>query len=326
MDRKSFSRVEIKDADKGLVSAVFSTFDVVDHDGDVTLKGAFTDGQAVVISAYGHRSWKGALPVGKGVIREDGDTAVLDGEFFMDTVEGRDTFTVVKRLAEDNLQEWSYSLDDVESERGTKDGRSVRFLKRIGLVKEVSPVLMGAGIETHTLGVKGRKQLQSALWEALRNAGRERYGAEDTYVWIDDFDVDELYAVFCISADDTETRFVRVSFERADDGTVTLAADERDVDRTVAYQPKTLKFSEHADTVLADVDALVTRATEVMALRATKGKGLSDTSADQLRRVGAELDRLKALLEQPTPIPEDELQDAAAAEYLRFVASQHTGA
>ena len=41
----------------------------------MTLKGAFTTGQAVVVSAYGHGSWEGKLPVGKGVIREEGDLA-----------------------------------------------------------------------------------------------------------------------------------------------------------------------------------------------------------------------------------------------------------
>lgn len=323
MDRKSLSRVEIKDADRGEVAAVFSTFDAVDNDGDVTLKGAFTDGQPVAISAYGHTSWAGELPVGKGAIRELETEAVLEGRFFMDTSHGLDTFRTVKALSEDGLQEWSYSLDQVTAERGEFAGQQVRFLKKIGLVKEVSPVLMGAGIATRTLDVKGHKQLQSALSVALRNVGRERFGSDDAYVWVADFDVDEHWAVYTVDDEDGETRYVRVSFTRNDDGTVALADDERDVSRVVAYAPKSLKFTEHADTVLADIGGLVARATEVMALRAAKGKGLAEHSTDQLRRVGAELERLKALLEQPAPPTtptDDEAREAATREFLRFVA------
>ncbi|WP_206700431.1 hypothetical protein, partial [Actinomadura sp. RB99] len=84
MDTKSL-RVEVKDADKGEVTAVFSTFDVVDSDRDVTKAGAFEDGAEVVISAYGHTSWSGLLPVGKGVIRTTKTEALLEGSFFLDT-------------------------------------------------------------------------------------------------------------------------------------------------------------------------------------------------------------------------------------------------
>jgi hypothetical protein len=53
--------------EKGAVRAIISTMNVVDHDGDLVLPGAFGQ-QRVIISAYGHGSWQGALPVGKGRI------------------------------------------------------------------------------------------------------------------------------------------------------------------------------------------------------------------------------------------------------------------
>jgi len=151
---KTFSRVEIKDADKGEVSAVFATLEVIDSDGDVTPKGAFEDGAKAAISAYGHKSWQGALPVGKGSIREVGTEAIFDGRFFMDTADGAATFAVVKALAEDGLGEWSYGYDPVEFSFGEHDGKQVRFLNRLK-VHEVSPVLLGAGIGTRTLAAKG---------------------------------------------------------------------------------------------------------------------------------------------------------------------------
>jgi len=135
VDSKPLQRVEVKDAAKGQVSAVFATFNVIDKDKDVTVPGAFEDGAEVVISNYGHASWGGMLPVGKGRIRQTKSEAILDGQFFMDTAAGRDTFTVVKQLGA--RQQWSYGYDAIEAEQGTFAGQVVRFLKRL-VVPEVS--------------------------------------------------------------------------------------------------------------------------------------------------------------------------------------------
>ena len=145
MDVKSLTaRVEIKDADKGTVDCVFATTGVKDKDGDVTVKGAFSN-EDVVISAYGHASWGGALPTGKGAIREVGDEAVMSGQFFMDTMHGADTFKTVKGLGP--LQQWSYGYDAKEFSFGDFNGERVRFLKQLATY-EVSPTMMGAGINT----------------------------------------------------------------------------------------------------------------------------------------------------------------------------------
>lgn len=151
---KTLADVELKEeGDRGQVTAVFSTFDVVDLDGDVTRKGAFTEGAPVVISAYGHTSWDGSLPIGKGTIHERDDDAVLRGSFFLNTSHGRDAWETVKELSTAGLQEWSYSLQNVSAEEGEVDGKAVRVLTKID-VKEVSPVLRGAGIDTRTLTIK----------------------------------------------------------------------------------------------------------------------------------------------------------------------------
>lgn len=155
MHTKTLTRVRVKDEALGQIEAVFSTLGVVDSDGDVTAKGAFTDGASVVISAYGHRSWDGDLPLGKGVIREDGNDVLLEGEFFMNTTHGRDAFLTVKALSDSDLQEWSYSLEDVVSEKSTLDGRDVNLIKSV-TVKEVSPVLRGAGVNTRTITAKSK--------------------------------------------------------------------------------------------------------------------------------------------------------------------------
>ena len=84
--------VSIKSEAKGEVEAVFARLNVVDHDGDVTVPGAFKEGQTVAISQHGHTIWDGTAPVGKGTIHTVGETAVFRGKFFMDMQAARDTF------------------------------------------------------------------------------------------------------------------------------------------------------------------------------------------------------------------------------------------
>jgi hypothetical protein len=241
MNRKTISRVEVKDEDRGEVAAVFSTLGVIDSDGDVTLPGAFEDGAKVRISAYGHKSWDGVLPVGKGSIREVGDEAIMTGRFFLDTPAGAETFTVVKELSADGLQEWSYGYDPVEFSFGEQDDRPVRFLSKLK-VHEVSPVLLGAGVGTRTLTVKSG-----------------------------------------------------------------------------------MKFGEHIEAVGADLEALVARASEVVALRAEKGKAIAEDSAVGLARIAASAKRLEELL-LAGPTDTDTIADELGREFARFVALTTQGA
>lgn len=157
MKHKSLRGLKITDAEEGRVQAIFATLNVIDSDGDVTVPGAFEKGAEVRVSAYNHASWQaGQLPVGKGTIREEGEHAILDAQFFMDTTHGHDTFTVIKQLGD--LGEWSYGYDVLDGEPGQKDGRDVKFLKSLK-VHEVSPVILGAGVGTRTLAVKSIKEM-----------------------------------------------------------------------------------------------------------------------------------------------------------------------
>jgi HK97 family phage prohead protease len=162
METKRIDALDLKlDGPEGSFRARFASFNVIDRDGDVTLPGAFTNGQPVKIAAWGH-DWR-ALPVGKGTLYTDAGHAYVRGQFFTDTGAGRDTYTTVKHLGE--LQEWSYGYNVVDSERGRHEGRPVRFLKRLE-VFEVSPVLVGAGIGTMTEAIKG--------WAAASEEEQER--------------------------------------------------------------------------------------------------------------------------------------------------------
>jgi HK97 family phage prohead protease len=147
-------RFSVKSADEGTVTAIFSRFNVKDLDGDVTMPGAFEDGAEVLISAYNHETWCGGLPVGKGVIHCDDEKAWLDGQFFLDTQAGKETFTTVKNVGD--LQEWSYGYKVLETGEVTDAMYQQgvwRVLKKLK-VWEVSPVMVGAGIGTETVSIK----------------------------------------------------------------------------------------------------------------------------------------------------------------------------
>jgi hypothetical protein len=172
---------EFKLDEHGAVTVAFAQLDVIDRDSDVTLSGAFPR-KDVPMSAYGHSSWDGALPIGRGSIREVSGWAVFDGSFLMDTDQGRNGYATVKAMAD--LQEWSYGYVPTKASYGERDGRHVRFLEGLD-VFEVSPVLVGAGIGTHTMAIKSggpgpglpyADHLEGLLdeWKALMDRTRDR--------------------------------------------------------------------------------------------------------------------------------------------------------
>ena len=160
--------INVKVLDEGIVEAVFSTLNVKDHDGDVTLPGAFQEGATLLASEYGHSVFlDSSAPVGKGTLTVAGDSVVASIKYFMDTQRGEQAFKTVKAIGLD--QQWSYGYDLIDAERGVFNGEEVRFLKRLDAF-EVSPVLRGAGINTRTLAVKGAEGLKFAEQAALATA------------------------------------------------------------------------------------------------------------------------------------------------------------
>jgi hypothetical protein len=299
--RKSMQSVEVKADDSGQVEAVFATLGVVDHDGDVLTKGAFTDGAPVVISAYGHRSHIGELPIGKGRIVMSDTEARLHGQFFLDTTHGLDAFRTVKALSDgDSLQEWSFSLRDIESHTEKVDGRDANVITKVS-VKEVSPVLEGAGIATRTLAAKNATTKRSArqVEAALLGAGRARWEGDE--VAVADWDGHRGTATYSVTAPTGTARLVQVSYA-PDGANVTLGDDEADVDLVTEYVPKGARFVDQAAVVLADLTKLTERAIEVAAMRGDKGKGLSAETVVVLAALQAQADKLKTVVEHSAAV------------------------
>jgi hypothetical protein len=152
MERKTFGDGgELKTGVQGLATATFIRYNVVDHDGDVTLPGAVPEGAIVPVSPWNHGIWKpGGLPVGKATLSSLGDEALAEVKFFLNMPEGLAHWQVLDEL---KTCEWSYGYDVLDFELGDWQGQRVRFLKSLA-VYEVSPVLRGAGIGTGTANLR----------------------------------------------------------------------------------------------------------------------------------------------------------------------------
>ena len=152
MEKKIYdTKLEFKeDADQtGQFRALFSRFNNIDKQGDITLPGAFEEGAPIKIAYCGHR-WEN-LPVGRGEIHQDDEKAWVDGRFFLDTEAGLETYKTIKALGD--LAEWSYGFEVLDAAEDKVDGKKVRVLKKLKTF-EVSPVFIGAGNNTQTLAIK----------------------------------------------------------------------------------------------------------------------------------------------------------------------------
>lgn len=102
-----------------------------------------------------------------------------------------------------------------------------------------------------------RETLQSTVAEQLTAAAQERWANAATFVYMDDYDPDQGWAVFCISPQGGERSYVQVAYEATADG-VTLATDTQEVRRTTAYEPVTSAAteSEKEEAEMAETERL----------------------------------------------------------------------
>lgn len=152
METKHFKTEKVKE---GRIEAIVATLGTIDKDGDVTEAGAFGDQTVVMLPTH---DWS-SVPLGKGTISEDGEKAIA--KLKMNDTELASEWYKALRFDYENqpsIQEWSYGFDILASRQGEFQGEKVRFLEQLR-IHEVSPVLVGAGINTQTLNVKRQNQL-----------------------------------------------------------------------------------------------------------------------------------------------------------------------
>ena len=124
---------------------------MVDHDDDLTKRGAFGEQGVVILPTHDFSS----VPLGKGKTREEGNEAIADFKLNLNipaAKEWRDALAFDLKNAP-ALQEWSYSYRPTEYSFEERDGKTIRILEKLEVI-EVSPVIRGAGIGTRTREMK----------------------------------------------------------------------------------------------------------------------------------------------------------------------------
>lgn len=122
-------------------------------------------------------------------------------------------------------------------------------------VFEVTATTTPMNNDTRVTGWKGLKQLAGVTRDQLDALGREKFGGQNTYVYVDDFDPDAGFAVFGVmSENDASSSFQKVGYGAQEDGTLALADDPTEVTRGVTYRPKGMdSLRARADAVALEV-------------------------------------------------------------------------
>lgn len=94
-------------------------------------------------------------------------------------------------------------------------------------------------IESARLAVPAHLQetLDSEIREGLDSAATAAWGGDSIYVYCQDFDVDNAWAIFWINPDNEESYYYKSQFSRDSEGNVSLAGDPEKVKRDVSYVP-----------------------------------------------------------------------------------------
>ena len=143
------------DSPEGVIIARVGSLGTPDREGDVILRGA-VGRQEVFLSRWNHSSKRlfGELPVGGGVIYEQGDTLMSEVSYLMHIPAAREAYETVKGLG--SMIQWSIAHRPVKWDF-LQDGEMIhRHLSEI-TVSEVSPVDIGAAADTRTLTVKSAR-------------------------------------------------------------------------------------------------------------------------------------------------------------------------
>ncbi len=257
-DNLSFKNapIELKeDGDTRYIEAVFSLFDTIDSDNDVTkansLRSGYTGNKVPLV--WNH-DW--SKVIGRGIIETDNQKAVFKG-YFLNTEAGKEAYETVKAMQD--MQQFSYGFQVLKSSKGTHiDSKGeevpVRVLEDVK-VWEVSPVLVGAQ--------------QNSFVQALKS-GLQTY-------------------------DDVDTEFEEVKEEESKYGKCTYEKDgkcakEKDLkissatDASISSSQQGMRLGEHAVASLEELKAFTERIEDLALLRNSEKKTLSSKSTEMLAK------------------------------------------
>jgi len=259
-DNLSFKNapIELKeDGDTRYIEAVFSLFDTIDSDNDVTkansLRSGYTGNKVPLV--WNH-DW--SKVIGRGIIETDNQKAVFKG-YFLNTEAGKEAYETVKAMQD--MQQFSYGFQVLKSSKGTHiDSKGeeipVRVLEDVK-VWEVSPVLVGAQ--------------QNSFVQALKS-GLQTYDDVDT-------EFEE------VKQEDEESKYGKCSYEK--DG---KCAKEKDLkissatDASISSSQQGMRLGEHAVASLEELKAFTERIEDLALLRNSEKKTLSSKSTEMVAK------------------------------------------
>ena len=275
--------IELKeDGDTRYIEAVFSLFDTIDSDNDVTKANALRSGYTgnKVPLVWNH-DW--SKVIGRGIIETDNQKAVFKG-YFLPTEAGKEAYETVKAMQD--MQQFSYGFQVMKSEKGKHiDSKGeevpVRVLQDVK-VWEVSPVLVGAQ--------------QNSFVQALKS-GLEPYDPEEK---IDDIDTEfeEVKDDECI-----DEKYGKKKCTYGKDG---KCAKEMRKDLEISSETDTgisnssqqgMRLGEHAVASLEELKAFTERIEDLASLRNSEKKTLSQKSTEMVATYIAGLNSIYSKLD-----------------------------
>ena len=275
--------IELKeDGDTRYIEAVFSLFDTIDSDNDVTKANALRSGYTgnKVPLVWNH-DW--SKVIGRGIIETDNQKAVFKG-YFLPTEAGKEAYETVKAMQD--MQQFSYGFQVMKSEKGKHiDSKGeevpVRVLQDVK-VWEVSPVLVGAQ--------------QNSFVQALKS-GLEPYDPEEK---IDDIDTEfeEVKDDECI-----DEKYGKKKCTYGKDG---KCAKEMRKDLEISSETDTgisnssqqgMRLVEHAVASLEELKAFTERIEDLASLRNSEKKTLSQKSTEMVATYIAGLNSIYSKLD-----------------------------
>lgn len=310
-------------SDDGRGRIKFAKLNVIDHDGDWIPAGSIGEQVAHIMPMH---SWKDADPPFLGVARtsEQDGYAIADLEINTDLPRAQHWRSALKFALDRGLNvEWSYGFEfqndpQLAAEKGAK-----RALKNQRVI-EVSPVVMGAGLETGTLEMKSRELDQKAWaelagsWEAAQEAIRTAahallLGEDDGWVSIQaTFSDRVIVGEYRYDDGDGRTeRFWQFSWTAGADGEVRLG-DQAEVEFSVVVQEKQISYADQFFRLIQEGQAFVARSKALAALRVEQGRNLSRTYKERLQRLAVDLEALMAETDSKGQTVEPEATGAPA--------------
>ena len=254
--------IELKeDGDKRYIEAVFSLFDTIDSDNDVTKANALRSGYTgnKVPLVWNH-DW--SKVIGRGIIETDNQKAVFKG-YFLNTEAGKEAYNTVKEMQD--MQQFSYGFQVMKSSKGKHiDSKGeevpVRVLEDVK-VWEVSPVLVGAQ--------------QNSFVQALKS-GLEPYEPDE--------EVDEIDTEFEEVKEPENEKYKKCSYGK--DGKCAKEKDleiSSETDTSISKSSQQgMRLGEQAVASLEELKAFTERIEDLASLRNSEKKTLSSKSTEMV--------------------------------------------